>query len=152
MLFSRVLTTVTTLSRLLQVMWDHETSPAPASSLSSRRSCATRTAPAITNRAWWTRLHRGRLVDPQGVQGTAVRQYTVHDLSSDLCYRWVKCLYNGVCTVFFVVVFFYLPPLKHAECLCWPVIESLNKRESPPELPWVTKEGHTLVLQLHTRL
>lgn len=109
MLFSRVLTTVTTFSRLLQVMWDHETSPAPASSPSCRRSCATRTAPARTNRAWWTRLHRGRLVDPQGVQGTAVRQYTLYTIYY-LTYATDgpnACIMASVLFFFVVVVVFF---------------------------------------------
>ena len=141
-LFPRVLAAITTLSRLLQVMWDHETSPAPASSLSCRRSCATRTAPVITSRAWWTRLHRGRLADPQGVQGTAVRQYTLY-MSYYLTYVTDARIMASVLFLLFLLLF-YLPYLRHTECLCWPVIESLNKRESPSELLWVTKEGHTL--------
>lgn len=66
---------------LLQVTWHPETFPAPASSPSSRPSCATQTVTAKINHAWWTQMHPKLHKNLQGARGNPIRQHRLWPLT-----------------------------------------------------------------------
>lgn len=98
--YSSVVTTVTFLSRDLQVMWDPETSPARASSLSFKPWCAPRTATVTTSQVWGSRQHHA--AHAQGMKGIPIYlslQFTIALIWSDLLYRKSQCTLSVMASV-----------------------------------------------------
>lgn len=76
----------------LQVMWDPETFPARASSLSFKPWCATQTATVTTSHVWRTRHHH--TAHAQGIKGIPIyhcRLFTIASILSHLRYRKSQC-------------------------------------------------------------
>ncbi len=122
-IFSSIFITLTTWSYVIQVMWDPEISPAQASSLSCRPSCATQTATVTTNHTWWTRLHQSHLTK-QDMQGKLIHQHPQY-------VTWLPAdtlkanLLSVLCQYYW-----NFPLLKYAECLhCFGImwLRNINK-------------------------
>lgn len=107
--YSSVVTAVTFLSCDLQVMWDPETSPARASSLSFKPWCATQTAAVTTSHMWRTwRHHTAHAQGMEGIPSYLSLQFAIALILSDLPYKKSQCTLSVTASVQLHLVSLYL--------------------------------------------